>query len=378
MKVFTIESIKGEKTFGYIDMFDYPHGTIEKLPICIVEGLEEGPILLLTGNIHGNELHGLVTLQEMIQEIDPLKIKGTIIIIPSLNPVGLLVLSRSPFYIRSDPNRLWPDFLPEKIPKLKYEDPYYENMNIEKYPNVQEVFYTKFSQILFDIDYFIDLHCYSSRSFPFSYLDRVYYDDKKEGEKEKAKELFNKTRELVNAFGLTVVLEGAPTYYFGNKLQRSTTGSFVNKFRKPGFTVELGASGYVDTNTIEIAKKGLWNVFKFVGILTGEIEKIETIPVFTEILWREIRIRSSRSGFFIPLVKSGELVEKDSPIFEIRDIFGNVKEIITAVEKGTILGMWDDIRCYPNSELASFLIENKIDVVLPWEYEIKEEKEKSD
>ena len=95
-------------------------------------------------------------------------------------------------------------------------------------------------------------------------------------------------------------------------------------------------------------------------------------------MWREIRIRSSRSGFFIPLVKSGELVEKDSPIFEIRDIFGNVKEIITAVEKGTILGMWDDIRCYPNSELASFLIENKIDVVLPWEYEIKEEKEKSD
>lgn len=58
MEVFDIHSKKGEKVFGHIDMLEYPHGTKERLPICLIEGLEEGPTFLLTGNIHGNELQG--------------------------------------------------------------------------------------------------------------------------------------------------------------------------------------------------------------------------------------------------------------------------------------------------------------------------------
>lgn len=378
MKIIDIESKKGEKVFGYIDMFEYPHGTIEKLPICIVEGLEEGPVFLLTGNIHGDELHGLVALQEIIQEINPTKVKGTVIIIPSLNPAGLLVLKRSPFYTRSDPNRLWPNPKPKKEPKLKYDDVYDENLDSEKHPDIQEIFYTKFAQILPEVDYFIDLHCHAIRSLPFSYLDRVYYDEKKEGEKEQSEELYEKNKNLVEAYGLTLVLEGPPKHYFDDKLHRSTIGSFVNKFRKPGFTVELGASGYVDIDIVKIAKTGIWNVLKHTGMIEGELEKIESVAVLNDTLWREIIIRSSTSGFYIPLVKCGEIVEKGDPIFEIRDIFGNIKETIIAVERGTILGMWDDVCCYPNSELAVYLVENTIDVVLPWEYEKKDEEEKKE
>ncbi|MHA1198924.1 MAG: succinylglutamate desuccinylase/aspartoacylase family protein [Candidatus Heimdallarchaeaceae archaeon] len=378
MKVFDVESKKGEKVFGYLDMFEYPHGTIERLPICIVEGFEKGPVFLLTGNIHGDELHGLVTLQEIIQEIKPKEIKGTVIIIPSLNPAGLLVLKRYPFYAQADPNRLWPDPKPKKEPKLKYADPYDENLDAQKHPNIQEIFYTKFAQILSEVDYFVDLHCHAIRSLPFSYLDRVYYDEKNEGEKLKAEELFQKTKDLVEAYGLTLVLEGPPKHYFDSKLQRSTTGSFVNKFKKPGFTVELGGSGFVDIDIVKVAKKGVWNVLKHTGIIEGGPENITTIPVLKDILWREIIIRSSTSGYFIPLVKCGEMIEKGDPLFEVRDIFGNIKETIVSVEKGSILGMWDDVCCYPNSDLAVYIINNEIDVVLPWEYEKKDEEEKKD
>ena len=118
----------------------------------------------------------------------------------------------------------------------------------------------------------------------------------------------------------------------------------------------------------------MFNALKYTGNLEGELEKITSFPVLDEKMWREVAIRTSFSGFFVPLIKAGEVVEKDTPIFEVRDIFGKIKETILALGYGTILGMWDDIRCYPNQEIAVFLVDNTIDVILPWEYEKKEEK----
>jgi len=376
MKIFDVEGIPGEKVFVHIDMFEYPHGTKEQLPLAIIQGTMSGPILLLTGNIHGDELHGLVTVQEVIQGINPKELKGTIIAIPTLNPAGLLTLTRSPFYDRSDPNRLWPNPKPKKEPKLKYEDPYDKNLDPLENPGVQEVFYTKLAEILPQVDFFIDLHCHSFRSIPYSYIDRIYFDEKKEGEKEKAQELFNNTLEMVQAFGFTIVLEDPPRHYFRKDLHRSTTGSFVNLQRKPGFTVELGASGIVDTDITDAAKTGVFNILKWAKMLEGEIEVVSSIPVLNNELWREIEIRVSQSGLYIPLVKTGELVNQNDPIAVVHDIFGEAKETISAPENGTVMAFFDDIRCYPNKSIGSFLVKNTVDLILPWEYEKKEEEEK--
>lgn len=375
MKIFDIESEPGKKIFDYVDMFEHINGTVEKMPIVVIQGQEEKPVFLLTGNIHGNEVHGLVTLQEVIKEIEPEDVKGTIIIVPTLNPSGLLTLTRSPFYDRSDPNRLWPDPKPKKEPKLKYEDPYDKNLDPLEHPSVQEVFYTKFAEIFSDVDYFIDLHCHSVRSFPFSYVDRVYYDEKKEGEKDEAQKLYDNTLDMAKAFGFPIVLEDPPRHYFRQNLHRSTTGSFTNKQRKSGFTVELGASDIIVTDIIQLAKNAVFNVLKWAGNLSGETKKIDEGSELTQEIWREIPIRVQKTGLYIPLVKSGEVVNKDEPIAAVHDIFGEVKETILAPEYGTILAFWDDIRCYANRSIASFLVKNTVDIIMPWEYEKKEDKE---
>ena len=49
---------------------------------------------------------------------------------------------------------------------------------------------------------------------------------------------------------------------------------------------------------------------------------------------------------------------------------------IKAPEDGTVLAFYDEIGCYPNSELATFIVENKVILICPWNYdEKKEEKE---
>ncbi len=74
------------------------------------------------------------------------------------------------------------------------------------------------------------------------------------------------------------------------------------------------------------------------------------------------------------MVNIGEIVEKNQPIIEIRDVFGKVKDTITAPERGALLAVWDDVKCYPNEEIGVFLIKNDLGVIMPWEYEEKEEK----
>lgn len=52
MEIFGIQSHPGEKKFAYVDIFEYPHGNIEKLPVAIIRGKEDGPLFLLSANIH--------------------------------------------------------------------------------------------------------------------------------------------------------------------------------------------------------------------------------------------------------------------------------------------------------------------------------------
>ena len=372
MEAINFSSKPGEKTFQYVEMVEYPHGNIERMPLAIIEGTEKGPTFIISANIHGDELNGLVALQEIIQELDPKEVKGKIIVILSLNPAGLLLLRRKPFYHDADPNRIWPDPLPKKEPQLVYDDPYDKLLDPKNFPQVQELFYQKLAKVISTADYYIDLHTHDFRSIPFTYVDRVYYDPKKARAAEEARELFDKTLELAKEFGLTIVLENPPRHYFRLNLQRSTTGSFLNLNRKPAFTVELGPYAYIDRKCINAAKIGIYNVLSSTGIINREIKEIKEVSVLSEKLWREIPIRASTTGIFVPLVEPGVIVEKDEAIIEVRSIFGETKEVIRAPERGAVLAFWGDIRCYKNSEVATFLVENNLDFIFPWEYTKKE------
>ena len=49
------------------------------LPVTVVAGAEDGPLLLLIAGEHGNEYENLVALQETLQGLDPLALKGRVV-----------------------------------------------------------------------------------------------------------------------------------------------------------------------------------------------------------------------------------------------------------------------------------------------------------
>ena len=85
----------------------------EELEVIIATGTRPGPKLLLTGNIHGNEINPCIICHRIIEWLESAvadgSLAGSVIIMPSLNPTGHRAMTRSPSFESVDPNRYWPD-----------------------------------------------------------------------------------------------------------------------------------------------------------------------------------------------------------------------------------------------------------------------------
>ena len=64
------------------------------LPVCVFSGEEDGPVLLITAGLHGDELNGIEALRRMISDGSIAPDAGTVIALPIANVWGFLHSSR--------------------------------------------------------------------------------------------------------------------------------------------------------------------------------------------------------------------------------------------------------------------------------------------
>ena len=99
---------------GKYPLIQLETGGTEELDVIIATGRSPGgPRLLVTGNIHGNEVNPCIICHRLIEWLESAvtsgELAGTVVVWPSLNPTGHRAGTRSPSYERVDPNRYWPD-----------------------------------------------------------------------------------------------------------------------------------------------------------------------------------------------------------------------------------------------------------------------------
>lgn len=78
------------KTVTY-DIARLPSGMMINMPIHVYRSKVEGPVLLLSGGLHGDEVNGIESIRRMIADklFDNI-ISGTVVAIPILNLFGFL------------------------------------------------------------------------------------------------------------------------------------------------------------------------------------------------------------------------------------------------------------------------------------------------
>ena len=352
IQVGTAVSAPGGTSYGKLRVLDLPTGGYEEIPVVIVQGNEAGPVVWVTANIHGGELTGIASVHRVLGNDLAAELRGTLIVLPTINPAGLQVMQRYPYYEAKDPNRVWPGF---KNPRSN---------------GVAPAVYQQVATLIFDAivatnpDCLLDLHNASVDSVPFTIRDRVLYPPEASSDDlNRANELAEKLDWLARAFGLSIVNESPTAKYVELALHRSVAGSIVNTAGVPSLTLELGMGMAIDPPAVEAGTLGILNVLRAYEMIDGVPQPITSVPVID--LGFQVRrddsARAPVSGILQSIVQPGQPFTSGDLLGRIVDIYGRRIDggDITASADGWLIGWSNGIAKYRGQPVASLAVRDE-------------------
>ena len=80
LKDFEISKLeKNSKTILRVEISTDEKGEAVQQTLLVIRGNKDGPILLLTGGVHGDEFEGPQTIMNLFHEIEPEKLSGSLL-----------------------------------------------------------------------------------------------------------------------------------------------------------------------------------------------------------------------------------------------------------------------------------------------------------
>ncbi|PRY90947.1 succinylglutamate desuccinylase/aspartoacylase family protein [Mongoliibacter ruber] len=294
MKEFVINGIKvrpGQSLNIDIAIARLPTHTLIDLPVFIKRAKEDGPVVLISGGVHGDEINGIIAVRKMLDEEDLNPIKGTLILMPLVNVYGFLSSSRT-FPDGRDLNRSFP--------------------GSKKGSLASQIAFILSNEIIPLIDYGLDIHTGGRMLSNYPQI-RVDYKDKK-------------GMELANAFGTHFILNSP---HIDKSFRKEAF-----KRKKTILVYEGGESMRLDDYAVEEAIAGTKRMLVHLGMLEESALPKKTI-MLKESSWSRAKV----SGIFNSTVTLGDEVKKGQMLAKISDPFGQVKVPVKATYNGHIIGL---------------------------------------
>ena len=306
---------RGEVHRIQLQLSDNSLGVPWRVPLIIIRGNEKGPTVGITAAIHGNELNGISTIFKIIDEINPKKLKGTLILVPISNVPGYL-MNRRYFSDNVDLNRIMPG-KPDGVTSNLYA----------------HYFITK---IVKKFDYLLDLHTASHGRVNSLYL-------RADLEKEE-------TRTLAYLQNPQIIVQKYD--------EEGTLRSWANENGIHAITIEIGNSNAFQHSLIDETLEGIINTLRYLDMLEGEVQDLVTDATVCD---RSYWIHSNRGGIVDVLPKLEDKINKGDVIARVYDVFGQVKENIRADRSGIVIGK--NVR--PNCDAGTRILHLGVDIVDP-------------
>jgi len=247
------------------------------IPIVVVRS-GKGPTVMLTGGVHGDEYEGQVALLDLARELEPGTIQGRVIIIPALHFPAAAAGTRLSPIDRLDLNRTFPgDPGGSFAPMLAHY--------------VREV-------LLPLCDANVDLHSGGRSLICMPCTMSHLLDDRA---------VLERTVALARAFG-------APLHVMNREADGSRTlQSTAEAQGVISISSELGGGNRLSPRGLAIARKGLWNVLRYLRMADGEPEPCETPTEVKVLPDPESYGFAPAAGIFCPLHELGTSVRAGEP-----------------------------------------------------------------
>ena len=278
----------------------------DSLPVTIIKGKGSGPVFTMIAGIHGFEYPPVIAVQQLMQEIDSSKLKGTLIILPIANVASFY--GRSPFVNPADSKNLNTAF-PGK----------------ENGTPTERIAYTITNKIFPETDIVLDIHGGDANE---DLLPFICYYDNNENPKETA--LAARLSEAsgfdnIVSYPYTLTKTEPALYAFKQAVQDGKTA----------LSIEAGKLGNVQEDAVSLIKSGVYNILAALEMYDYTLPHSK--PVVKQIYNRQAYIKSTVQGVFYSPKKAGDKVIKGEIVGYITDEFGHKIQEVNSPESGTIL-----------------------------------------
>jgi predicted deacylase len=283
----------GERQTVNLEVSTLANATRMNLPVHVVHGTGDGPVMFLSGVVHGDEILGLEIVRRVLARDELSTILGTLLAVPIVNAFGFLNHSR---YMpdRRDLNRSFPGSDQGSLSSL-----------------LADLF---FREVVKRSHYGIDLH---TAALHRTNLPQVRISP---GHAELAR--------LAEAFAPPVILT--------SKLRE---GSLRQCAQDEGVHVLLYEGGEAlrfDETAIEAGVKGVLRVMKAIGLISAApaVSAHAKVTHSSSSAW----VRAPEGGILHSVRQVGDKVGLKEPIAIITDPLGTVTVPVFAEDDGIIIG----------------------------------------
>ena len=277
------------KRFGYLTV---PHSRDEsawgsiRLPIVSIRG-GDGPTVVFTAGNHGDEYEGQIALLKLARELDPARVAGQVIIVPSLNLPAVDAGTRLSPVDGLNMNRVFPGRRDGTVTLMIADFIYRE--------------------VLTRADVVVDIH---SGGKTLDFVPCAVMHELAD------KDIQRRTVDALMAFAAPVGL------VLVELDSQGTLDTAVEQMGTLFLSTELGGGGSVTAETMRIADTGVRNVLSHFGVIEGRPVRREDLGYAATRLMNtpdDGFVGAAEGGMHEVLVDLGEEVEAGQPIGRVHD-----------------------------------------------------------
>ncbi len=269
------------------------------ISVEVIRGKKPGPVLFITGAMHGDEINGVEICRRLLAERCLKHIKGTLLVIPVINVFGFYRKTR---YLPDgrDLNRCFPgtDYgsLGSRMAKILMDE------------------------IVSKSTHGIDLHTAGSHRSNLPQV-RASLDNAA-------------TAKLAKSFEVPVILN--------SKIREGSLREAIHKFKRPIplLIYEGGRALRFDEHCTRVGVRGILSTMNSLGMIDTQympFDKPKKSKAF--IAKSSYWLRASHGGIFVSSKKLGTRVKENERIGYITDAFNSRRIEVLAPQAGLIIGM---------------------------------------
>lgn len=263
--------------------------TLLKMRLDVVRGVEDGPVVWISGTLHGDELNGFEIIRRVVELIDPNRFAGTLIAAPIVNVQGFLNRSR---YLpdRRDLNRVFP--------------------GTKRGSQASRLAYEFMNKVVKLCDVGIDLHTGPAGRYNFPQVRGDFND--------------TQIRSLAEAFGAPIRFHAKP--------QKGTIRYAAAKQKIPTLLYEAGEANRFDGDSVTIGVDGILRTL-FALNMTDLCPEGPESRELTKLHW----VRARRSGILRLMRTSGDFVAKRERLGSIGDAMAEETFKVSSNAEGMLI-----------------------------------------